>query len=513
MTKLNRTPMARRKFLHLGTIGVGMLAMGPAPRSQASEAASTPDSSKHPNIVVILADDLGYGDVGCYGADKVTTPNIDRIAKEGMLFTDAHSSAAVCTPARYSLLTGRYYWRRKKGWNRERLLIEPHETTVASLLKAAGYATGCVGKWHLGFGNGRIDWNGELKPGPLEVGFDYYFGTPMSHNEPPMVYVENRHVVGADKADPITVTEPGEGAFWGVTKGGEAARFKEEELATRQTEKAVSFIERSKENPFFLYFATNNVHVPLTPNTRFKGTSDIGVYGDYIHELDWAVGQLLDTLDTLGLTENTLVVFTSDNGAVHFDHVVEHGHMANGDLLGQKTDAWEGGHRVPFIARWPGKVKPNSRSDELVCLNDVLATAAAIVQKDLPPNAGPDSFNILPVLLSEPHDSPLRPNLVMLGIHGMAVREGPWLLIPKQGSCGVTTEATEPWWIKMEDLGITHSDYTEAGTLKADAAPGQLYNLADDPGERVNLYSKHPEIVSRLGALMDKLKKDGRSRD
>jgi arylsulfatase A-like enzyme len=471
-----------------------------------------------PNIVLILADDLGYGDLGCYGATKVRTPNIDRFAEEGIRFTDAHSASAVCTPSRYALLTGREFWHRRSRWQGGSLLQEV-EVTLPSLLHSAGYATACIGKWHLGFGEQTPDWNGELKPGPLEAGFDYFFGTPNTHNEPPMVLVENHHVIGLSPSDPIEIVpsvNPDE--QFGTMHGGNAARFHDEELATLQTAKAVKFMEEHADRPFFLYFATNNVHGPLVPSPRFKGKSQSGEYGDFIEELDWSVGQVLETLERLHQTKNTLVIFSSDNGAVLFRSAIQAGHHANGALLGQKTDAWEGGHRVPFVARWPEHIPRGACSGEMISLSDMLATTAAILGRELPPDAGPDSFNVLPALLNEPGHAPAREVLTMAGIRGLAIREGNWFFFPEQGSGGMSAEpvkegATDTgWWMKFHELGWTNNDFAEDGSLKPDAPPGQLYDLAADPCEKTNVYREHPDVVARLTEKLAAFRKAGRTR-
>ena len=349
-----------------------------------------------------MADDLGYGDLSCYGAEKVRTPEIDSLSRQGVLFTDAHSPSAVCTPTRYGVLTGRYCWRTHLKYDclfgHDPLLIEPDRPTVASLLRSAGYATACVGKWHLGFGKSQPDWNGELKPGPLETGFDYYFGVPVTNAQAPYVYVENHRVVNLDPRDPIRL---GPDSKTNVMEGGKAARFKPEELALVQTRKAVDYIERNRDRRFFLYFTPTNVHGPYTPNPRFRGTSECGVYCDSIRELDWSVGEILRTLDKCGLAGNTLVIFTSDNGGLYTRDAYDRGHRCNLDLLGQKTDVWEGGHRVPFLARWPNRIQAGARSDELICLVDFMATAAAVTGVQLPYEAGPDSCNVLPALARE----------------------------------------------------------------------------------------------------------------
>jgi len=479
-----------------------------------------------PNIIVILADDLGYGDLGCYGATQVKTPNIDRLAREGMRFTDAHSPASVCTPSRYNLLTGRYCWRTWAGhgtvWANDPLLIEESRMTVASLLRSAGYYTGCIGKWHLGFGRpGTPNWddmlgpdfNAELRPGPLDVGFDYFYGMP-AVGQHPNIFIDERRVVGLDPHDPIRFINDPRPEFQVrylerprtsptnlQMASGKSAEYLFEDGALRITEKAVSFIKQHREQPFFLYLAHRNIHSPMRPNPRFKGTSALGVYGDFIHELDWSVGEVLGTLDQLGLTNKTLLVFSSDNGGVAgrkpVDHAEINGHRVNGPLRGQKTEVYEGGHREPFIVRWPGRVQAGATSHALVANTDLMATFAELVNRKLPADAGEDSFSFLSVLLGKTSDWPARSSLVtdsMLGL--FAIQQGPWKLIQGQGGGGFYPQNT-----------------TNAGTtLPAGAPAGQLYNLADDIGETRNLYTEQPHIVARLTALLEKIKQDGRSR-
>jgi len=507
----------RRGFVSLGAFAAGAASIGGLGCGRAMAAkTSGAGVAGRLNVIVILADDLGYGDLGCYGATKVKTPNLDRLAKEGVLFTDAHSPSSVCTPTRYNLLTGRYAWRTwtRTGvlWAYDPLLIEPEQMTVASLFKSAGYATGCVGKWHLGFGSPQTpdwdelrgpNWNGPLKPGPLEVGFDFFFGHPTVNGSTPQVYVENHHVVGLDKSDPIQIVLDERPEY--KTKytdrrrsdnprlrmeGGKAARYKLEEMAQTETSKAISFIEQNSKRPFFLYFSPPNIHGPHIPHPRFRGTSQCGIRGDFIQELDWVVGEVLGTLDRLKLAEQTLVIFSSDNGGDYFQ---QFGHQSNGELRGEKTDVWEGGHRVPFLARWPGKIKPATRSGQTISLTDMLATCAAILGRDLPPGAGPDSFNILPALLGQATEKPVRETLVNDSWKELfAIRQGPWKLILGKGGGGRRLESSA-------------SD-------QKDDAPGQLYDLAEDLREQNNLYHKHPEIVSRLTALFEKIKREGRSR-
>ena len=410
---------------------------------------ATTGAADKPNIVFILADDIGYGDLGCYGATLVKTPNIDRLAREGRRFTDAHSPASTCTPTRRALLTGTYSWRQQPGSaiapGDAPLTIPPGTVTLPALLKQAGYKTGAVGKWHLGLGGeGGPDWNADIKPGPLEVGFDYAFFMPATGDRVPCVYVEDHRIVGLDPADPIMVSykskigdEPtgaehpellklkhthghdmtivnGIGRIGWMT-GGKAARWIDEDMADTYTQKAISFIERSKEQPFFLYLATHNIHVPRVPHPRFKGTSDCGIRGDSIRELDETVGKVLAALERLKILDHTLVVFTSDNGGVMDDGYEDFGsleHKCNGALRGYKGSLFEGGHRVPFIARLPGKIKAGSECGELITLLDMSASFAALTGVPLPAEAAPDSINVLPALLDQPHDQPLRKDFI-----------------------------------------------------------------------------------------------------
>lgn len=506
--------MNRRRFAREC---LGAAAAWSANRAEAQTARPASQlSGSQPNIVFILADDLGYGDLGCYGATKVQTPKIDTLALDGILFTDAHAPSAVCTPSRYGVLTGRYCWRTALKYDcifgHDTLLIEEDRPTVASMLKSAGYKTGCIGKWHLGFGKEYPDWNGELKPGPLEVGFDYYYGYPVTNAQAPYVCIENHRVVGLDPRDPIRL---GADSKTNIMYGGKAARYNPEELSTTLTHKVVNFIENAKQ-PFFLYFTPQNVHGPYTPNPRFRGESACGVYCDFIRELDWSVGEVLAALDRSGAAQNTLVILTSDNGGLYSRQAYDMGHRVNGELLGEKTDAWEGGHRVPFLARWPGKIKEGSRSDELICLVDFMATAAAVNGLDLPRNAGPDSFNILPALQGQVTSKPVRGAAVILesGYGMMAVRDAEWLLVLGRGSGGATTDYAKHYGMRLEELGRHTTGWKMAGLGEPDRSlpPGQLYNLAKDIGQSENVYMNHPEVVERLTNLLIDYRARGRSR-
>lgn len=485
---------------------------------QTAEASAASESSiPLPNIVLILADDLGYGDLGCYGAEKIDTPHADRLAAEGMRFTDAHSPHSVCTPTRYSLLTGRYAWRTWAGsgtvWANDPLLIEPGRETIASLLGKAGYDTAAVGKWHLGFGApGQSGWdelrgpdyNLPLKPGPLEVGFDSFFGIPHV-GQLPHIYIRDHHVVGLEKLEqplrlkldenpmfrqPYLERPRHEGKTpWHILKNAEPISYQHEELAVRLTEEAVQYLDtRDGQRPFFLYFAHRNPHGPHRPHPRFKGTSEIGVYGDCIHEFDWSVGEVLEALDRRGLTENTLVLLSSDNGGVRryssLERAVIEGHYLNGPLRGQKCEVYEGGHRVPLLVRWPGVVASGSENDGLVALTDVFATLTELLGQTVDERAGEDSFSFLSLLLRREAQWPKRTQLVSDSARNrFAIREGDWKLIPYQGG-GYYGLDDEP------DL----------------AQPaGQLYNLAEDIGETTNLYEERPEIVARLTDLLEAL--------
>lgn len=453
-----------------------------------------------PNIVLILADDMGWGDPGCYNPQsKIPTPNIDQLAAQGVRFTDAHSPSAVCTPTRYGLLTGRYAWRTslKSGvlQGYDPLLIEPGRMTLASLLKSQGYRTGAIGKWHLGFGTAKpVDYTRHLRPGPTTVGFEYFFGIPASLDFPPYLYVENDRVTalpGVTMAESKHQREGGKG-YWRA--GAAAPGFQHEAVLETLTDKAVNFLrQQNKAKPFFLYFALTAPHTPWLPSSQFQGKSQAGPYGDFVVQTDAMIGRVLQALANLQLADNTLVIFTSDNGA-HWlpSEITQYNHHANGRRRGQKADIWEGGHRVPFIARWPGQIKPNSVSPELICLTDLLATTAAIVRAKLPTDAGEDSADISPALLGKPLTKPLREALVHHSIDGtFALRQGPWKLA----------------------LGLGSHGFSEPKDSKANVgeARGQLYYLPDDPEEQRNLWLQNPGIVARLTALLEKYQRNGRS--
>jgi len=477
------------------------------------------------NIVLIYADDIGYGDIGSYGSKRIATPNIDKIAAAGVRHTNGHSAAATCTPSRFALLTGMYAWR-KPGTNilpgDANLIIPPGTTTLPSVLKKAGYTTGVVGKWHLGLGDAKIDWNGEIKPGPLEIGFDSSFIIPATGDRVPTVFVENHRVVGLDPADPLEVSykenfpgEPtGEGnpellklrhshghnqsihngiGRIGYQRGGKAARWVDENIADDLTSRAVAFIEQRKDQPFFLFLATHDAHVPRTPHPRFAGKTGLGPRGDAIAEFDWTVGEVAGALDRLGLAEDTLFIISSDNGPVlddgyQDDAVTKNGdHTPAGPLRGGKSSAFEAGTRVPFIVRWPARVKPGV-SESLIGQIDLLSSLASLADQKLAADDAPDSVNLLPALLGESRDG--RDHLIRQGASISIIRGG-WKYIepvknPKPVKVAVNTN-------------------TETGR---DNVP-QLYDLAKDPGERTNIAAEHPEKVAELSTLLEEVRKAG----
>jgi arylsulfatase A-like enzyme len=497
---------------------------------QKSDAA---DRADRPNVVFIFADDLGYGDLGCYGATKLKTPNIDRLATEGRRFSDVHSASAVCTPSRYALMTGQYPLRANEGkgvWGplpiTSELIIDTETFTLADVFKNRGYATAALGKWHLGFGEGQNEWQEPLRPGPQDLGFDYYFGIPVVNSAPPYVYVENDRVVGGDPADPlvylgkgshddaapITPIPPEASQRTPNQFKGAAEAHKQYDAYTVGTVlagKAVDWIADHKDQPFFLYLATTHIHHPFTPGTNFQGSSDAELYGDFVQELDWMVGQVTQTLEQLGLSDNTLVIFTSDNGAMMNlggRNAVKAGHKINGDLLGFKFGVWEGGHRVPFIAKWPGKIAAGSQSDQLICNVDMLATFMALTGQNPATLEHKDSINVLPALLENPKE-PIRTEVLLAprSEKHLSIRKGKWMYIPAKGSGGFRgSKPNQHAWggpAAVALVGGVNSDI-ENGKLKADAQPAQLYDLEADVNQTLNVYDQYPAVVQELEALL-----------
>ena len=464
------------------------------PAAAAVTAASSAPSA--PNIVLILADDLGIGDPGCYNPhSRVPTPHLDRLAGEGLRFTDAHSPSAVCSPTRYGLLTGRYAWRTrmKSGvlWGGDRMLIPDRQPTLASMLKQAGYATAAIGKWHLGLGrydpaapDREADFTAPFASGPHTIGFDEVFVLPASLDIPPYFYVEGdrarelprREVPGSD------LRRSGGGGFW---RAGPAEQgFDHEQTLPVFTARAVSWIRRHRadrpEQPFFLYFPLTAPHTPWVPTEEYQGRSEAGWYGDFVAQVDGVVGEVMAALEQTGAAEDTLVLFTSDNGSnwMAQDKYL-YGHNANLEYRGQKADIHEGGHRVPLIARWPGRVEAGGVSEALVGLNDCYATFAALLGTPVAAGEAPDSVSFLASLLDGAPGA--RPELVHHSFDGMfAIRSGDWKLIEGLGSGGFTGPS------RMMPL--------------PGGPEGQLYHLGDDPHERRNLWPDEPEVVARLRA-------------
>ena len=481
-----------------------------------------------PNIIIIYTDDVGYGDISSNGASKVKTPNIDKIASGGLRFTNAYATSATCTPSRFSFLTGRYAWR-KTGTGiapGDAALIVPTETvTLPGMLQKAGYQTAVVGKWHLGLGpQGGPDWNGDIKPGPLEIGFNYCFVMPATADRVPCVYMENRRIVDLDPSDPITVSykekignDPtgkenpellkmkysnGHDAtiINGVSRigwmsGGNKARWIDEDMADVFTNRALTFIEKNKENPFFLYFATHDIHVPRVPNSRFVGKSGMGPRGDAILQLDWTVGEVLKTLDRLKITDKTMLIFSSDNGSVvddgYRDNAVQllNGHNPSGNRRGGKYSAFDGGTHIPFIVKWPGKIKAGTVSNALFSQIDLYASLAALTGQSLSDDIAPDSFNSLSALLGA---SKNRDFLIQQSVNNtLSLIQGNWKYIePSNGQ-------------KMNFL-----TNTELGNFPQP----QLYNLKADIGERNNIASKYPEEVKNMAAMLKKIREKNKTR-
>jgi len=448
------------------------------------------DAAEKPNIIFIMTDDQGYGDASCYNPEsKIPTPGIDRIAREGILFTDAHSGSAVCTPTRYGLLTGRYAWRSRLQsgvvTTGSGSLISQDQLTVPELLKQHGYKTALVGKWHLGYNYEFPEGESELKritthkpygtfnvraapvgskiiDGPVEHGFDEFHG-----------FHHAREMHSWSKNDTVVEHIP------------------LDQVISRSTEESIRFIEKHAEanQPFFLYLALGSPHTPIVPSDAWVGKSGIGTYGDFVMETDDSAVQVLDTLDRLGIADNTLVFFTSDNGCspeANIPHLLEQGHDPHPDLRGMKSDAWDGGHRVPYVVRWPGVIEPGRVSDEIICHNNLMATCAEILGAKLPDDAGVDSFSILPILRGEETAEPTHPFVIHHSIHGrFAIRKGDWKFIAAKGSGG---------WSKG-----------------GDGKPAQLYNMATDRKEQNNLVDEKPDLTAELTQLLETAIANGRT--
>lgn len=476
-----------------------------------------------PNIIIFYVDDLGYGDLGSYGAKGVATPNVDKLVSEGIRFTDAHSTAATCTPSRYSLLTGRYAFRNKAAIlpGDAPLLIQPGSYTLPAMLKKAGYKTGVVGKWHLGLGDGKIDWNNEVKPGPLEIGFDYSFILPATGDRVPSVYLENHRVVNlSDKDEPIQVDYEMKLSGYpngldnpeqlrqkadkqhsntivngisriGYMKGGESALWVDEDFPEVLSGKATKFMTEAKNDPFFLYFSFHDIHVPRLPNEKFIGKSTMGPRGDVIAQMDWVTGEVMNQLNKLGIAENTLIIFTSDNGPVLNDGYGDQAeellgdHLPAGPLRGGKYSAYEGGTRVPMIVYWPGKTSKGT-SNALISQIDLYASLATLTGQPLASDEAIDSRNILDALL----DHQISGNgIVIEESYTISIRNGNWKYIEPFNS-----EKKLPNF--MKDKGV------EGGF---EYFP-QLFNLENDIHEQINVADKNPDLVKTLQAEIERIR-------
>lgn len=476
-----------------------------------------PKTEPRPNIVLIVADDLGYGDLSCYGAKRIQTPGMDRIGNEGVRFTQAFCTAATSTPSRYSVMTGKYPWSNVDAKilpGNAALIIDTQKITLPKMLQNAGYTTGSVGKWHIGLGDGNVDWNKEVHPGAREIGYDYSFIQAATNDRVPCVFLEDGKVVGLDPDDPLYVDYkknfPGEptgkdnpeilrmhpsvghaGSIVngvpriGFQKGGKAAQWKDEEMAGLFLNKAKEFVEKNQNQPFFLYYGLHQPHVPRVPNERFIGKSGMGPRGDVILEADWCVDEFLKELDRLGLSENTIVILTSDNGPVLDDGYKDDAvrllgdHKPAGSLRGWKTSMFDGGTRIPFMLRWPAVVKPRL-SDTFVCQMDLLASFASLLGQKI--NDPVDSQNTMDAFLGRGEKG--RTNLVIEGMFNYAYREGDWALIPPYYSP----------YADEEDNGDLGYGY-------------KLYNLKKDIGQRHNLAEKYPKKLGEMINRFEKLKK------
>ena len=536
-----QAPIIARSFVSLLLLSLVSAGLGQEVANAKNPQATAKST---PNIVVIMADDLGYGDLSCYGATNIETPNIDRLAANGIRFTDGYCSASTCTPTRYSLLTGNYAFR-TRGTGiappNSPALIAAGTETIASILQRGGYRTAVIGKWHLGLGPKKEknakkndgpfgpDWNGDLKPGPLEIGFDSCFLLPTTNDRVPQVYVQDHRVANLDPNDPLWVgnKRPSQSHPTGKTHrdtlkldwshghnatihngisrigfytGGESARFRDEDLADMWVKKSVEFLEANRNKPFFLFFSSHDLHVPRMPHERFQGKSKLGLRGDSILQLDWSVGELTKTLKRLGIEKNTLVIFCSDNGPVMDDGYKDGAleklgdHRAAGPFSGGKYSVYEGGTRTPFITHWPGTIAPQE-SDQVVCTVDLAASFAKLINQPLADDACTDSFDVLDALLGKP-----------------SARGRETLIQQDNGNKGSFGFRKGNWKLQRHDKGKSRNLNVDHKLAHTKVPKFQLFNLADDPSESINVIEKHPKIAAKLKALLTQQIEAGRTR-
>ena len=463
------------------------------------------EQSLKPNIVLILADDYGWGSAGCYGAKRVKTPNMDRLAREGRRFTQAYAPGSVCSPSRYGLMTGRYYWRTtiKDGEvlsPNAPLHIETNRLTLASLCKSQGYRTAAFGKWHLGMTSSDVtDWSKPLSPGPRQVGFDHYFGMAANLGNGPHNFIDDEEITGRIPGEPVLVGED-------KNTTGIRNAWKPDHVMETLTTNVTGWIEANRDQPFFVYFAPNAVHGPIVPNPRFTG-SPTGHYGDFINELDWSVGQVLATLDKLNLAENTLVIFTSDNGGVidpkseSSATAIKAGLAINGSLRGGKHSEWEGGFREPFIVRWPGKVPAATVSDQVICLTDMLATFASVLKVPLPKGNAEDSFDVLRTFTETKTGAPVRDHVILQAANATYdVRMGDWKFVERANAPKFSPDRNKRT--------------AEAAEKKKTAGPkrDELFNLKQDPSETQNLWTANKDRAVKMKKFLDESRARGFTR-
>lgn len=466
-----------------------------------------------PNIVIIYADDMGYGDLNIQNTDsKIPTPYMDQLASEGMRFTDAHSSSGICSPSRFAMLTGMYHWRRQHNIvnSFEKPFFNESDITFPQVLKEHGYATACIGKWHLGwdweFKNepaglvtvDDIDWSKPVSGGPVDRGFDYYFGDG-TINFPPYAWIENDRIIEAptEMMYPDNIGYETKEGRWEFRPGPRVKNWNPYEVLPALTEKGIEWIHQQDGNkPFFLYFSFPSPHAPIIPNDEFDGTSGAGAYGDFIVQTDWVTGQILKALEDKGFDDNTIVIFTSDNGPEQyaFERARAYNHFSMGDLRGLKVDIWEGGHRVPMIIKWPGHIEAGSVSDKLISQIDYMSTLAAATGINLPEGVAPDSYNFLPTLLGETYDFPEREVLIHNTYEAKwAVRKNDWLYM----------NVSSGEHRRMPEFFKELRGYTDFET------EGLLFNFKDDIEQRVNLYDDYPEKVREMDRLINVYKEQG----